>query len=243
MDNFKKLEIKLENIIKRLDAEINAKSTTVSNINQEIESANEVINTTREILENAKEKRDTLNELNKKSIILYIFQKELEDAKNDTHKLIKERKWGLLITRLALVVALLYIIISASIFNLIIPSIFIVVSVVAGSEIKQILKLRKLKKNYTIADLEELIKEAEASIALNEKEIIASKAKAASLLSEIQKLQIEKSNHEETLKHIIETRENAINLVAEPILNDVYNGWDMDKIAKRIREKENEGEE
>lgn len=247
MDKFSELEKKLKEAIERLDEQISIKKNEINRNNDKVGTTDESIKSLKESLENIDRKRETLEKIESKNIILYIIKNGLKNLTQEYLDYVKNRQWFEIISAPILVLISIFLI-SVVIIGGGIPSFLSISALISlyfvGAKLDSIIELHRLKKNYTFVELNDTREDIIKCIDEYRRDILDLQAKNAELYAEIQSLQAEKGDFSLDLERVRNTREKVITKTAPEILNAAFNDFDMSDIREKIRAREKkEGEE
>jgi len=243
MNKFDKLKLQLENIIERLEVQIKEKQDRVNYIKLEINNTLNHIIDTRELYDNLIKKKNTLSEVEGKSIIIYLIRRSISECIDKAKELIKEKRY---VKVIGWIFALIYILVFCLAIAIVQPEvlIFIFAPVIClaliGVNLDEIVSLRNLKKENTVASLEANLKEIKESLLFNIERKEKCEAESTKLKAEIQSLQAEKSYYEEALKNLIVNKEQVIKEKAVQILNEAFDEEKYSDVMMRLRERTGE---
>ena len=245
MDKFRNLQIQITNIIERLENQIEEKQKIVSRReNEAVELKYKIGNLEKKINE-IRGRKSFQESIMSQSTLTYLIKKNIKEDRAYIRELIKAKRWFCLILQNGFVLLICgfiaYMIILYPALLAILPFVFLIS---LFPNLKEIISLRRLKKNNPISSINEELLNAENTLAQLKEKGSELKVEIEQLKSEINSLQFEKSYYEEELNRIINARENAIEQLAIPILDEAYRQVDTSEVISRIRAKEKkEGEE
>lgn len=247
MDRFSELEKKLKEAIERLDEQISIKLNEINRNNDKIGTTDESIKSLKESLENIDRKRETVEGIENKNIILYIIESILKNLTQEYLDYVKNRQWFEIISAPILVLISIFLI-SVTIIGGGIPSFLSISALISlyfvGAKLDSMIELHRLKKNYTFAELNDTREDIIKCIDEYRRDILDLQAKNAELYAEIQSLQAEKGDFILDLERVSATKEQIITKRWPEILNTAFNDFDMSDIREKIRAREKkEGEE
>lgn len=247
MDRFSELEKKLKEAIERLDEQISIKQNEINRNNDKIGTIDESIKSLKESLKNIDKKRETVEAIENKNIILYVIESILKNSTQEYLDYVKNKQWFEIISVPILVLISIFLI-SVTIIGGGISSILSISALISlyfvGAKLDSIMELHRLKKNYTFAELSGSREDIIKCIDEYRRDILDLQARNAKLYAEIQSLQAEKGDFSLDLERVRNTREQVITKTAPEILNAAFNDFDMSDIRERIRAREKkEGEE
>lgn len=247
MDRFSELEKKLKEAIERLDKQISIKQNEINRNNVKIGTTDESIKSLKESLENIDKKRETVEGIENKNIILYIIESILKNLTQEYLDCVKNKRWFEIISFPILALITIFLI-SVIIIGGGIPGIMTISALISlyfiGTKLDSIIELHKLKKNYTFVGLSGTREEIIKCIDEYRRDILDLPARNTELYAEIQTLQAEKGDFILDLERVSATKEQIITERWPEILNTAFNDFDMSDIRERIRAREKkEGEE
>lgn len=240
MNKFRELETRLKDIINLLDKQIETKQKDIKDLSCEIDTTNTQILDLEELLNKLIEKLNSLEEIKGKSIIIEHLKNNLKGVYEELKSNTKNKKWfNLVITIISFltfnVIYIMALILDPTFFVLAIGVFLLLFGAVNEQEITS---LRRLKKYYTIEQLEKCICDIKRDI--NDKKIAntLAKEKNRKLYMEMQNLQNQRQNYIQDLERVCASEAEAIEELATPILDAAFLKFNSEAIIKRIREKE-----
>lgn len=247
MDKFKELEERIKEAIKHLDEQINTKQNEIKRNNDKIDTTDESIKSLENSLKAIDEKREIVEAIENKNILLYVIREWLSELLKEYQGYIKSKQWFAIIS-IPILASIVIFLIGVAIIGGGIPSILVLSALISlyfvGAKLDSIIKLHYLKKNYTFFKLSGVRDDIIKAIDEYRRDIANLKARNSELYTEIQTLQAEKGNLILDLERVRSTREQVINEKAPEILNAAFKEFDDSDIKERIRIKEKkEGEE
>lgn len=247
MDKFKELEERIKEAIKHLDEQINTKQNEIKRNNDKIDTTDESIKSLENSLKAIDEKREIVEAIENKNILLYVIREWLSDLLQEYQECFKNKYWIEIIGITALYAFLIGIFtlytLSTGLQGFLVTGAIISI-IFVSDEAGNLIKLHSLKKNYTFFELSGVRDNIIKAIDEYRRDIANLKARNSELYTEIQTLQAEKGNLILDLERVRSTREQVINEKAPEILNAAFKEFDDSDIKERIRIREKkEGEE
>lgn len=240
MDKYKKLQTDIEKVVTIIDKEIGEKQAEINSLGKEINVANDHVKELEEQLKDTDEKRKIIEAIENSNIIAYIFKNWLKTLNQEYKEYIKNKNWFIIIAFplliLWLIVICAVIILGSGLSGFLIltilgPILFI------GGEAKSLIKLYNLKKAYTFVGLSNIREDIIKSIGFYRENIEENINKSKVLYAEVQKLQQEKDYFVKSLESVIEKREQVLEQVAFPLLDEFFSREDISEVIARIRAK------
>lgn len=241
MDNFLELQRQIKEVIAKIEKQIKEKEKQIEFINYSRGDALTSISDMDKSFKDINAKRETLNKVKNKNIIIYMIKEEINSIIKEFNEYIKNKQWGYafltIICFLFAIPAGAYVLINAGLEFLPFAGVLVTILFLGGSG-GEMLSLHNLKKNYSIEELDSTLEDIKTSLNMKKTNMKEYNAALEQLQKEIQSLKNEKVYYEEELKRIIQARENAVEQIAEPLLNEAYEKVDTSKVTARMRARE-----
>lgn len=244
MDRFRELEEKIKEAIKHLDEQINTKQNKIEKNNEQINATDETIKSLKGSLKAIDEKRVIVEAIENKNIILYVIREFFNDLLQDYQNYVKSKQWFAIIS-IPILASIVIFLISVEIIRGGIPSILALSALIplsfVGANIDSLIKLYKLKKNYTFFELSGVRDDIIKSIDEYRRDIASIKSRNAKLYAEIQTLQAAKGEFILDLERVRSSRKQALVERTTEILNAAFAEVNFNDIITRVRSRK-EGE-